>query len=120
MLKEKEALGKAIIEAIEMNGYSKADAARKFNVKPPSITGWIQTGRISKSNFEELRKWLTRTPPEHWYSNSCTTQGKLQVNGLTPGEQELLEVFRSLPDDYERSVAIKTMRLRCAWDGIKK
>lgn len=66
MLKEKEELGKAILEALEMNGYSRADAARKFGLKAPSITGWVQTGRISKSNFDELRRWLTKTPSSHW------------------------------------------------------
>jgi hypothetical protein len=61
-----EKLGKAIEEALVQNGKKKADAARYFDVKPPSISGWVKTGRISKSNFEKLCAWLDKTPRSHW------------------------------------------------------
>lgn len=65
MLTGKE-LGAAIEEALKQNNKTKADAARHFGVAPPSITGWIKTGRISKDNFDKLRVWLVNTPSSHW------------------------------------------------------
>ena len=65
MLKGKE-LGAAIKQALADNGRTAADAARHFSVKPPSVSGWISTGRISKENFDRLRAWLDKTPDSHW------------------------------------------------------
>ncbi len=65
MLKGKE-LGAAIKQALIDNGRTAADAARHFNIKPPSVSGWISTGRISKENFDRLRAWLDKTPDAHW------------------------------------------------------
>jgi SOS-response transcriptional repressor LexA len=65
MLTGKE-LGRAIAKALADNGKTQADAARYFVVKPPSVSGWIKTGRISKDNFDRLRSWLTKTPDSFW------------------------------------------------------
>lgn len=65
MLKGKE-LGEAIRQALADNGKTAADAARYFNVKPPSVSGWLSTGRISKDNFDRLRVWLSKTPDAYW------------------------------------------------------
>lgn len=65
MLKGKE-LGEAIRTALKQNDKTPADAARHFNIKPPSVSGWMTTGRISKDNFHKLGAWLTRTPHSHW------------------------------------------------------
>ena len=86
----------AILEALKMNGYSKADAARKFGVKPPSITGWIQTGRISKSNFDELRRWLTKTPQNHWINDGFDIDEIRRIN-----IRELEEIHG--PDLYKKA-----------------
>lgn len=59
------ALGAAIGEALEKAAISKAEIARRFNVKPPSVSGWIKTGRISKSNFEKLRRMLADVVSDH-------------------------------------------------------
>lgn len=59
-------LGKAIRTALEQNGKTPADAARHFKIKPPSISGWMSTGRISKENFNQLVHWLDKTPLSHW------------------------------------------------------
>jgi hypothetical protein len=65
MLKGKE-LGAAIRSALQDNGKTPADAARHFGLKPPSISGWMSTGRIGKGNFYDLTKWLSKTPASHW------------------------------------------------------
>jgi hypothetical protein len=61
-----KALGEAIRAALIENKKSPADAARFFGVKPPSVSGWMTTGRISKTNFEKLVNWLVLTPRSHW------------------------------------------------------
>lgn len=66
MLTGKE-LGQAIDKARKLKGVSKADMARHFDVKPPSIQGWINTGRIDKSKLIELFSYFSDTvTPEHW------------------------------------------------------
>lgn len=62
-----ERLGQALAEAIRMKGVSKADVAREFGVKPPSVQGWLKTGRISKSHIERLITYFADVVgPEHW------------------------------------------------------
>lgn len=62
-----KALGDAIKSALDKATMSQADVARKFKIKPPSVSGWITTGRISKPNFEALRHLLSDfVGPEHW------------------------------------------------------
>ena len=60
-------LGKAIKSALDKATLSQADVAREFGIKPPSVSGWITTGRISKPHFEKLRQRLSKfVGPEHW------------------------------------------------------
>ncbi len=62
-----KALGAAIKSALEKAEMTQAYVARHFKIKPPSVSGWITTGRISKPNFEELRLLLAKVVgPEHW------------------------------------------------------
>ncbi len=71
MLNGKE-LGKAIDEAIKLKKASgaissKADVARYFGIKPPSIHGWISKGTISKSKLEKMWKYFSDVVgPDHW------------------------------------------------------
>lgn len=98
MLKEKQELGQAIKEALTQNGYTQADAARKFGVTKPSVNGWIATGRITKANFDELRRWLHKTPPSHWGIGSEHPT----YHNLSDLEFELLEVFRELKPERKQ------------------
>lgn len=62
-----EKLGEALAAAIRMKGVSKADVARHFDVKPPSVQGWLKHGRISKSHIEKLLAYFSDVVgPEHW------------------------------------------------------
>ncbi len=96
MLKEKEELGKAIHQAILANGFSLADAARKFDVKRPSVTGWIKTGRISKGKFQELKRWLSKTPESHWNDGDQSDKKIHSSSELDKQEKELIELYRQL------------------------
>lgn len=71
MLKGKE-LGKAIEVAIEKKiasgaVRSKADIARHFGIKAPSIHDWIKKGSISKDKLQELWRYFSDVVDhEHW------------------------------------------------------
>ena len=54
-------LGRAIEAARIKKGVSKADMARTFKVRPPSISGWIDNGRISKENFNLVMEYFADT-----------------------------------------------------------
>lgn len=90
-------LGEAIAKALEENGKSQAEAARFFGVKPPSVTGWLKTGRISKDNFDKLRSWLTKTPDSHWGANSSpVTLKDAHIVRVSGGKEDAVEVMRSM------------------------
>lgn len=62
-----EKLGEALAAAIRMKGVSKADVARHFDIKPPSVQGWLKHGRISKTHIEKLLSYFSDVVgPEHW------------------------------------------------------
>lgn len=100
MLTGKE-LGEAIARALEDNGKSQAEAARHFGVKPPSVTGWIKTGRISKDNFDKLRLWLSKTPDAYWgavASPVASTTAKIaKVSGSAADKVEAMVGIGAVP-----------------------
>lgn len=60
-------LGAAIKKAIDLKGWKQADLARKFHVEPPSVSGWIRTGRIDKGKLWRLMELTSDVVgPEHW------------------------------------------------------
>lgn len=71
MLSGKE-LGRAIEQAINKKlalgtARTKAEIARHFEIKPPSIHDWIKKGSISKDKLPELWKYFSDVVgPEHW------------------------------------------------------
>ncbi|HCM63751.1 MAG TPA: hypothetical protein DIT05_14600 [Morganella sp. (in: Bacteria)] len=71
MLSGKE-LGKAIELAINRKLSSgaiktKAEIARHFKIKPPSIYDWIKKGSISKEKLPELWRYFSDVVgPDHW------------------------------------------------------
>lgn len=66
MLTGKE-LGAAIEAARIAKGVTKKQLADAFGVKPPSIQGWVNTGRIDKAKLMELIAYFSDTvEPGHW------------------------------------------------------
>lgn len=71
MLSGKE-LGLAIEQAINKKlalgtARTKAEIARHFEIKPPSIHDWIKKGSISKDKLPELWRYFSDVVgPEHW------------------------------------------------------
>ncbi len=126
MLKGKE-LGSAIRQALADNGKTAADAARYFNVKPPSVSGWLSTGRISKENFDRLRVWLSKTPDAYWGAGSAPVAqaevSQAKASESWPFSPDLLPQVLAL-DDRQRLQLEGAMRLALAQirplEGIKK
>jgi transcriptional regulator with XRE-family HTH domain len=62
-----QALAQALREAMTLKGVRRAEMARHFGVQPPSINGWIGTGRIHKRHLDRLFDYFADVaPPEHW------------------------------------------------------
>lgn len=73
-------LGAAIDAARIAKGVSKKQLADDFQVKPPSVQGWVKNGRIDKSKLMDVIAYFADVVgPEHW--------------GLRPGF-----TYESLPD----------------------
>lgn len=95
-----KALGEAIKLALAKATLSQADVAREFKIKPPSVSGWITTGRISKPNFEKLRQLLSKSVgPEHWGLTSERTdhtdeERTTEYKTLSDDEQWLVLAYR--------------------------
>lgn len=66
MLTGKE-LGAAIEKAIDKKKITKAELARHFRIKPPSISDWVKRGTIDKAKLDELFRYFSDVVgPEHW------------------------------------------------------
>ncbi|MFZ5936614.1 S24 family peptidase [Pseudomonas sp. HS6-2] len=79
-------LGAAIDAARIAKGVSKKQLADDFQVKPPSVQGWVKNGRIDKSKLMDVIAYFADVVgPEHW--------------GLRPGF-----TYESLPDVASVSV----------------
>ena len=62
-----EQLGAAIDAARIKKGLSKKALADHFRVKPPSVNGWISTGRIDKSKLMEMIDFFSDVVDHsHW------------------------------------------------------
>ena len=80
-------LGAAIDAARIAKGVSKKQLADDFQVKPPSVQGWVKNGRIDKSKLMDVIVYFSDVVgPEHW--------------GLRPGFS-----YESLPEVTSEPVA---------------
>lgn len=68
-----QALGDALAVAIEKKGVSKADVARAFGIKGPSVYDWINHGRIGKQHLGKLVAYFADVvEPSHWGITDAT------------------------------------------------
>lgn len=86
-------LGEAIKSAIAKKNISQKKLAEDFGVKPPSVHGWIKTGRIDKPKFFELLRYFSDVvDATHWglpadYS-AAPHPGETQAAQGTPTTEE--------------------------------
>lgn len=102
-------LGDAIRAAIVKKGVKPADVARHFGIKPPSVQGWMNTGRISKPHFEKLRQYFADTvTPDHWglIENNYGHGGS--ESRVIHTEQNIVEYFLQLAPK-RRQALLKTL-----------
>lgn len=71
MLKGKE-FGAAIARAIQLKldsgaAKTKAEIARHFGMKPPSLADWVKKGSVAKDKLPELWRYFSDVAgPDHW------------------------------------------------------
>ncbi len=93
MLNGKE-LGTAIAKAIDLkiasgSISSKAEVAKKFGVKPPSIHDWIKKGTISKDKLPLLWEYFSDVVgPQHWGINQTTAEHASALTVSAPSRHE--------------------------------
>lgn len=86
MLTGKE-LGAAIGKAIEKKKITKAELARHFEIKPPSVSDWVKRGTIDKAKLEKLFSYFADVVgPEHW---GIKTSPPYMVQSPQPPEYEV-------------------------------
>lgn len=82
-------LGAAIEAARIAKGVSKKKLADDFSVKPPSVQGWVNNGRIDKSKLMDVIAYFSDVVgPDHWglapgftYSSPTLESRTLYFNG---------------------------------------
>ncbi|MEI7174804.1 hypothetical protein [Pectobacterium carotovorum] len=109
MLSGKE-LGRAIELAIERKKSSgaiktKAEIARHFKVKPPSIHDWIKKGSISKDKLPELWIYFSDVAgPEHWGLSKFPSNTSAQLISEQSPESIKFHNSYMLASDERRAV----------------
>lgn len=94
MLKGKE-LGNAIKTAIDLKVASgaissKADVAKHFGIRTPSIYDWIKKGSISKDKLIKLWSYFSDVvEPSHWGLESDTYETALKAANHKATEQNV-------------------------------
>ena len=112
MLSGKE-LGRAIEQAIEKklsagSAKSKAEIARHFKIKPPSIYDWINKGSISKEKLPELWNYFSDVvSPDHWGLQGYPITGNSQESTsteLTFKEDSIDELYKHASEEKKAIV----------------
>lgn len=67
----KNIIGDFLREEIKAAGKRQTDVARVMNISPATVNAWVQTGKISRDNLEELSKILKKDLIQALYSQSC-------------------------------------------------
>lgn len=85
-------------------GLSKSGLAEHCSVSPQAVSGWLRTGRISKSSLAHAVNYLGSAPV---FTDAPTplvaAEPVRTYSGLTSQETDLLIAFRSLPKALQRA-----------------
>lgn len=124
MLKGKD-FGAAIGEAIKLklergSVASKAEIARHFGMKPPSLSDWVKKGSVAKDKLPELWRYFAdvvgadhwNLSPEEWpagLTSSSNTPSPLKVaekpaayDLSSPAITEAVKIMEAMPADWQR------------------
>lgn len=105
MLTGKE-LGAAIETARRAKKVSKVKLAEEFGVAPPSVQGWVKTGRIDKGKLMQLIEYFSGTVgAEHW-GISGTLADAMNTGfqaGSVPGRKDSSSTYYIALDEHHRA-----------------
>lgn len=88
-----ERLGRAIAEAIKEKKVSQKAVADHFGIKPPSVSGWIKTGRIAKEHIDKLIEYFSDVvPPSHFGIESLVPLRSIETLPLPPEDTETIRI----------------------------
>jgi len=119
-----EPLGRALAQAIEKKKVSKAEVARQFDVKPPSVQDWIRYGRINKKHLDKLFAYFSDVVgPEHWgvqrtYPQKTDSANHVReeqetydqpIKAVSAEELEVIKQIRLIPRQM-RGAALKSIQ----------
>ena len=106
-------LGKAIARAIQKKidsgaVKSKAEVARHFGIKPPSIHTWINNGTVSKNKLPELWNYFSDVVGlEHWGISDQWLSGRNKsVWPFETGYEAYLSLDSQIKDAIEKFISI--------------
>ena len=93
------AIGEAIQRKIDAGAIkSRADVARHFEIKTPSIYDWVKKGSISKDKLPELWRYFSDVVgPEHWGLSSWPDMGEPGTPAADPTPWPFSDIS---PDEY--------------------
>lgn len=94
-------LGQAIEAARKEKAVTKAELARVFKVKPPSIQDWVNNGTIEKGKLEALWRYFSDVVgPSHWGLSEFPSSVTSTVSPTTiwPFEDVSFERFQRLSE----------------------
>jgi hypothetical protein len=107
-------LGAAIAKAIELKKCSKAAFARAMGVQPPSVTDWINYGRLDKKHLDALVAYFSDVAGLDFWGLDFGSQPMRQQHGLgndvklSSQASEVVDLIYALDGAGERSQKIFT------------
>lgn len=105
----------ARLTELNQKGFSKSEMARAANVSKQAVTGWFKNGSISKSSALGVAEAAGVSVA--WLLGEDVDEG----SGLKVNEQEMLRLFRQLPEsEQERMVDLFRIRLKEIDDYVDK
>ena len=119
MLNEKKHIGHLIRAAMEEKGVGPTEVATAFGVKPPSVTGWITTGRIHKNKISQLVTYFGK-PLEHWHFMDQGSQPYAKNRAADPPHTEPANVLPYIGKKLTPSPGQQLARDSDDWDDARK
>lgn len=110
MLTGKE-LGAAIDAAIQKKIdtgkiRTKAEVAREFDIKPPSLHDWIKRGTVSKERLPHIWRYFSDVVgPEHWGVKAFDWPTGLAEGGASPEEPTPAWPFSKIDEKKIRALS---------------
>jgi hypothetical protein len=112
----KDALGRAITEAMTLKGVGPTAVAKHFGLRPPSIsTAWRKKGQVDKKHIGKLIEYFADVvPPEHWGMRREEVAAAYAYLGSSPPSQAapLVRVKAGVPiEDMVSELVAKTSQI---------